>query len=323
MRLPPRAADEEQETRRWLGVLRAGTREQKIEARAALARIFEARGRPDQAIGLLESSARAGVRDPALFARLAALYRRAGRDDDAAAAMAELIATLKAPPMWPPPATRGRGPARSPAPVPSQQRGGRRTTGGGRLGWGLAVLLLAAVGALVGAGAGSRALSPPAVDPARAAAAAAPATAEQWARVPAAMTSGSMALPTVGDAVEGDPWVVALRRVGTAAVLQNVLGEKRAQGRFILVTMRVTNRTQQPAALDAGDFRLVMADGTPHRASTAGRAALQGEPRPIILTEQIPPAQSRDLREVFDVDPATTDAILEAPGGARFRMTLP
>jgi hypothetical protein len=318
MGMPPGIADEEQEPRHWLGMLRDGTREQKAVARLVLARIYEGRGRPDHAIGLLESSARAGVRDRALFTRLAALYRRAGRDADADAALVEAAATLgrqlgPARPTarsarWPAP---GRRPAERPAPRKEYRRPGTlylACLAGGGL-----VLLLALAGVLGGAGGGRSAGTLPSAGTAEAPVAIAPQVSERQ----------STLLPTVGESAEGGNWSVSLRRVGTAAILQNVLGETRAGGRFVIVTMQVTNTAPQPAVLNARDFNLVTADGTRYGASRDGRAALRGDPRPIILAEQVQPGQSRDLREVFDVDPATSDVTLEAPGDARFRVTVP
>jgi hypothetical protein len=94
-------ANEDEEAQYYLGLLRNGTREQKIEARDRLSQIFEGRGMVDEATELLEGNARAGIRDRAIFTRLARLYRQAGRDDDADAAMAEAASFLGSDPRYP------------------------------------------------------------------------------------------------------------------------------------------------------------------------------------------------------------------------------
>jgi hypothetical protein len=73
----------DEEARRHLGLLRAGTRGQRIAARDALAHIFERRGMLAEATELLENNLREGVRDRAIYTRLALLYRRQGFFDRA------------------------------------------------------------------------------------------------------------------------------------------------------------------------------------------------------------------------------------------------
>jgi len=310
---------EQQETRHWLGMLRHGTREQQVVARTALAHLYEGHGLLDHAIGLLESNARAGVRDRALFRRLAALYRRAGRSDDADAALAEVAATLDRQPGQVRLATQGLrsapSPLRLPAmqPVPRKKSSLRRTLCLASLSCGSLLLLLTLTGLLGEADRDRLAPSQPAVGTAEAPVAVAPPMSERR----------STPLPTVGDSAEGDTWSVSLRRIGTATILQNILGQKQAHGLFIIVTMRATNKTQQTAALNARDLKLAAIDGTAYEVPSEGRTALQGEPRPILLSDLIQPGLSRDLREVFDVDPSTKDFILEAPGGVRFHFTIP
>lgn len=89
-----RFASDDDEAQYYLGVLRDGTREQKIEARERLSQLFEARGMLAEACELLEGNARTGLRSRSLFTRLASLYRRLGRDDDADAAMAEAASMM-------------------------------------------------------------------------------------------------------------------------------------------------------------------------------------------------------------------------------------
>ena len=84
-------ANEDAEAHYWLGFLRDGTPDEKVAARAKLAPIFERRGMRGEAIELLEANGRQGVRDAELFAHLASLYRRVGRDADADAALAEVV----------------------------------------------------------------------------------------------------------------------------------------------------------------------------------------------------------------------------------------
>jgi hypothetical protein len=317
MEMPPRVADEEQETRHWMEVLRDGTREQEVAARTALAHLYEGHGLLDHTIGLLESNARAGVRDRALFRRLAALYRRAGRDDDAA--LAEVAATLERQPGQARRAVQGLrsapSPLRLPAmqPVPRKKSSLRRTLCLASLGCGGLLLLLTLTGLLGGADRDRLVPSQPAVGTAGAPVAVAPPMSERR----------STPLPTVGDSAEGDTWSMSLRRIGTATILQNILGKQQAHGLFVIVTMRATNKTQQTAALNARDLKLAAIDGTAYEVPSEGRTALQGEPRPILLSDLIQPGLSRDLREVFDVDPSTKDFILEAPGGVRFHFTIP
>jgi hypothetical protein len=321
MELPPRGADEEQETQtgHWLGMLRDGTREQQVAARTALAHLYAGHGLLDHAIGLLESNARAGVRDRALFRRLAALYRRAGRDDDADAALAEVVATPDRQPGQARRAAQGLRSApsapRLPAvqPVPREQSSLLRTLCLASLGCGGLLLLLTLTGLLGGADRDGLAPSQPAVG-----------TAEAPVAVASPMSERRSApLPTVGDSAEGDTWSVSLRRIGTATILQNILGKQQAHGLFVIVTMRATNKTQQPAVLNARDLKLAAIDGTAYAVPSEGRTALQGEPRPILLADLIQPGLARDLREVFDVDRSTKDFILEAPGGVRFQFTIP
>ena len=84
-------ASEDEEAQHYLRFLREGSQEQKIEARDRLSRIFEDRGMLAEATELLEGNGRTGVRDRSLYTRLATLYRRQDRDDDADAAMAEAM----------------------------------------------------------------------------------------------------------------------------------------------------------------------------------------------------------------------------------------
>lgn len=87
-------------------LLRVGTNDERIGARYFLTDLFESRGMRSEAIELLEANGRAGVRDRILFSRLATLYRKVGRDDDADAALAEAasLAVTEAPgsaaPAW-------------------------------------------------------------------------------------------------------------------------------------------------------------------------------------------------------------------------------
>jgi hypothetical protein len=73
----------DEQARRHLDLLRAGTREQRIAARDALAHMFERRGMLAEATELYENNLREGVRDRASYTRLALLYRRQGFFDRA------------------------------------------------------------------------------------------------------------------------------------------------------------------------------------------------------------------------------------------------
>jgi hypothetical protein len=86
---PERFADEDAEAQHWLGILKDGPNHRKVEARLALARIFERRGMPDEAIELLVSSIGAGHRDPDAYESLGRLYAAHGRPDLSVRARAE------------------------------------------------------------------------------------------------------------------------------------------------------------------------------------------------------------------------------------------
>jgi hypothetical protein len=83
-----RFASEDEEGQYYLALLRDGTPEEQVAARWGLARIFEDRGMLAEAADVLEGNLRTGVRDRALYARLAAIYRRQGRAAMAAEALA-------------------------------------------------------------------------------------------------------------------------------------------------------------------------------------------------------------------------------------------
>jgi tetratricopeptide (TPR) repeat protein len=86
---PPRFPSEQAEAQHWLGVLKDGPESQKIEARLGLARIFERRGMPDEAIDLLVTCIEAGHRDPDAYESLGRLYAAQNRQDLSVRARAE------------------------------------------------------------------------------------------------------------------------------------------------------------------------------------------------------------------------------------------
>lgn len=89
---PQRFPNEQAEAQHWLGVLKDGKdgpNSPKVEARLALARIFERRGMPDEAIELLASSIEIGHRDPDVYDSLGRLYAAQGRPDLSVRARAE------------------------------------------------------------------------------------------------------------------------------------------------------------------------------------------------------------------------------------------
>lgn len=294
-----------------LGFLRDGTRDQKIAARTGLANIFEQRGMFSEALELLEGNARAGIQDRALFTRLAGLYRQAGRYDDADAAMAEAASLLGTSSPLPPPSApltvQPTPVTYQPALPPRRQRGVVKTLGLGCLGCGglviLGLILIAAFGGgaarQAASGSGSTAASTP--DP----------------------SAQPTPLPGVGATSERSAWAITLEKADTAASLRNILGEKRAQGLFVVLTMTATNKSKQTTVLNTWDFKLSTADGTKYDVASEGTTALEGEPRPILLADQIQPGLSRQFREVFDVNPSVKGYILEAAGGNRFQITLP
>ena len=74
-------ANEDAEARAYLARLRDGSRQEKRAARVGLAEIFERRNLLDEAADCYETNIEDGVRDPALYERLARVYRRQGRAD--------------------------------------------------------------------------------------------------------------------------------------------------------------------------------------------------------------------------------------------------
>jgi hypothetical protein len=87
----PTFEDETRQAHHYLGLLRDGTAEQRIEARMALGLIFERRGQFEEAAELYENNIWDGVRDPSLYDRLAMMYRRTGRVDLAQEVDAEAL----------------------------------------------------------------------------------------------------------------------------------------------------------------------------------------------------------------------------------------
>lgn len=75
----------------YLRILETGPDEEKIGARAGLARLFEDRGMLSEASDLLEENVGAGVRDRAVHLQLASLYRRQGSFDLADKALADSV----------------------------------------------------------------------------------------------------------------------------------------------------------------------------------------------------------------------------------------
>ena len=74
---------EDEEIGEALRLLRDGTREEKIGARYRLAAICEQRALFDEAAELYETNIRNGVRDPRLYDRLTAIYRKNGEPERA------------------------------------------------------------------------------------------------------------------------------------------------------------------------------------------------------------------------------------------------
>lgn len=78
---PQSFANEDEEIRYYLGLLEKGDRYDSVVARAGLAPIFERREMLEQAAECYETNIRVGVRDPAVYERLARVYRKQGRVD--------------------------------------------------------------------------------------------------------------------------------------------------------------------------------------------------------------------------------------------------
>ncbi len=335
-------ASEDEEAQYYLALLREGTRERKIEARSALARIFENRGMLEEATELLEGNARAGVRDRTLYTRLASLYRRQEREDLADQAMAQ-AASLMSPPRVPSEASRpaptGRSRAvaasRAAGPAPerpphSRRRGLPRTLGiGCVVCLGLLVLILGlgfVGGALSGRRDQTQATS-------QGTAAAEPGQGKpQQTVAPVAKVDGAKpqpptptpvpALPKVGETAEKGNWAVRLDKVETAKELSNVLGKRQAQGLFVILTYTLTNKSKQTSNLNSWDFTLKTRDGVSYRASSEGQVALSGDPPALIIAAEIQPGLSKQYRSVFDVNPDVKDYILEG-AAINFDIRLP
>jgi hypothetical protein len=109
-----------QQAQRWLGALRDGTDAEKIAARHGLAHAFEQRGMLEEAVELLETNVRAGVRSGEIFRWLARLYREQG---DEARCLAALLEAVKYPMTS---ATSGRTVPPEPPPAPTWTRIHRR-----------------------------------------------------------------------------------------------------------------------------------------------------------------------------------------------------
>lgn len=86
---PQRFPNEQAEAQHWLGVLKDGPNDQKIPARIGLARIFERRGMPDEAIELLVTCIEASHHDVEVYESLGRLYAVQGRQDLSVRARAE------------------------------------------------------------------------------------------------------------------------------------------------------------------------------------------------------------------------------------------
>jgi hypothetical protein len=99
---PPSFANEVDEAQYWIRVGRDGTPGQKIEARSALARIFERRGMFEEATELLISNVQNGLQNAEIFRWLARLYRAQGIE---VLAMQAAVAAAKYLPVLPVPAT--------------------------------------------------------------------------------------------------------------------------------------------------------------------------------------------------------------------------
>ena len=82
-------SNEDEAAQAWLTVLRDGTHVQKIQAREHLASIFERRRMHEEAIDLLISNVRQGVRNADIFRWLARLHRAQGDEVMAMQAAAE------------------------------------------------------------------------------------------------------------------------------------------------------------------------------------------------------------------------------------------
>jgi hypothetical protein len=297
-------ANEDEETQYYLGVLRDGTREEKIEARERLSQLFEARGMFAEACELLEGNARTGLKSRNLFTRLASLYRRLGRDDDADAAMAEAASMMGSAPSAPVPGQPmqltprqsenwGLPPGQSAGPPPGQpyvgppgyvpaqpkkKRSTIKTMGIGCLGCaGLLVLLLIVVAAISprGATSTSTASAPPTAAPATAQASAKPdaaPAAAQPAPTPKPVAKAeekSVGAASIGQRVESGGIALTVMGIQKTDSLSQIMKAKPGRT-FLVADVLIESVTRDNAAYNPVFFKVKDSEGQEYNGSLFG-----------------------------------------------------
>lgn len=124
-------------------------------------------------------------------------------------------------------------------------------------------------------------------------------------------------LPSIGNTGTVGEWTVRFDAAETAPRI----GSQAALGKFVIVTLTITNTRTSESQLNGWDFKLTSDAGLTYSTDGDGQVALSGNPRPVILAEPFPPRLPKPVRQVFDVAPDATVFTLDA-AGVRFKLTL-
>ena len=103
----------------------------------------------------------------------------------------------------------------------------------------------------------------------------------------------------VGDrlTLKGTSYLVS--NVKTAEVIGDPdLGGARANGRFVIVSLELTNRKDEPKAIAADNVRLIGGNGNQYSVSTD---VLTGVEKPLVILEDIQPQSPEQVTAVYDV----------------------
>ena len=103
----------------------------------------------------------------------------------------------------------------------------------------------------------------------------------------------------VGDRVtlKGTSYLVS--NVKTARVIGDPeLGGARANGRFVIVSLELTNRKNEPKTIAADSVRLIGGNGNQYSVSTD---VLSGVEKPLVIVEDIQPQSPEEVTAVYDV----------------------
>jgi hypothetical protein len=168
-------------------------------------------------------------------------------------------------------------------------------------------LLLAA---LLCSGCSRQAVSSAAVTPARTVAAEASTPSAPTLVATTAPRPTPTPLPSIGDQASAGDWSADLRAVDP----MDRIGNQPPQGRFVVVTVAMTNLHKQTSDLNSWDFALKTADGLTFQPARGANNALAFTPGPTVpvVTVQIQPGLTQPLRIAFDVDPGVAQYTFEA-----------